>query len=234
MPQLPRANSVAGILDLVRPVTKWAWQAPTAERVQEALLRAYAIATTPPCGPAFVALPVDFWGVDVPFSPNPAGARPRTAAAAATGLDELAGWLGAAHQPVFVVGGEAVTSGAATAAVALAERLGAAVLSEPEPSFIPADTLSPNYCGELTPGTAALADADLVLHIGVNTLEREHLPVLTKGRTKRHVYIGTDAQKIHEAITYDAAIVGSIPAIVDGLAQSAGSGAKPGAQPASL
>jgi benzoylformate decarboxylase len=121
---------------------------------------------------------------------------------------------------VFVVGGEAVTSGAAAAAVALAERIGALVLSEPEPSFIPADTLAPNYCGELTPSCAALTDADLVLYIGVNTLEREHAPVLTAGRAKRHVFIGTDANKIHEALTYDAAIAGSIPAVVAGLAQS--------------
>jgi benzoylformate decarboxylase len=214
-----RAES-AGILDLVRPVTKWAWQAPTAERVQEALLRAYAIATTPPCGPAFVAIPVDFFSVDVPRLPNPAGARPRSAAAAATGLDELAGWIAGAHQPVFVVGGEAVASGAAPAAVALAERLNAIVLSEPEPSFLPADTLSPNYCGELTPDCVALADADLVLYIGVNTLEREHTSVLTKERAKRHAFIGTDEQKIHEAITYDVVVVGNIPATIAGLVQT--------------
>jgi benzoylformate decarboxylase len=214
-----RAESV-GILDLVRPVTKWAWQPPTAERVQEALLRAYAIATTSPCGPAFIALPVDFFTVDVPLLPNPASVRPRTATAATAGLDELAGWIAAAHQPVFVVGGEAVTSGAAPAAVALAERLDAVVLAEPEPSFLPADTLSGNYCGELTPSCASLAEADLVLHIGVNTLEREHAPVLTKGRAKRHVYIGTDEKKIHEAITYDAVVVGSIPATIEGLAQT--------------
>lgn len=214
-----RAES-ADVLDLVRPVTKWAWQPPAAERVQEALLRAYAVATTPPCGPAFVAIPVDFWDVDVPRLPNPGGARPRSASAAAAGLDELAGWIAGAHQAVFVVGGEAVTSGAAAAAVGLAERLDAIVLSEPEPSFIPADTLSPNYCGELTPSCASLPDADLVLYIGVNTLEREHAPVLTTGRAKRHVFIGTDEKKIHEAITYDAAIVGSIPAIIAGLAQT--------------
>jgi benzoylformate decarboxylase len=217
-----RAES-AGILDLVRPVTKWAWQAPTAERVQEALLRAYAVATTPPCGPAFVALPVDFFTVDVPRLPNPAGAGIRTVtAAAAAGLDDLADWVTAAYQPVFVIGGEAVTSGAAPAAVALAERLDAVVLSEPEPSFIPMDTLRPNYCGELTPRCASLQDTDLILYIGVNTLEREHVPVLTQGRAKRHVYIGTDEKRIHEAITYDAVVVGSIPATVAGLAQTVG------------
>jgi benzoylformate decarboxylase len=221
-----RAES-AGILDLVRPVTKWAWQPPTAERVQEALLRAYAIATTPPCGPAFVAIPVDFFTVDVPRLPNPAGARPRTTTAATTGLDELAGWIRDAHQPVFVVGGEAVSSGAAAAAVALAARLDAAVLAEPEPSFLPSDTLSANYCGELTPSCALLADADLVLHIGVNTLEREHTPVLTKGRAKRHVYIGTDEKKIHEAITYDAVVVGSIPSTVAGLVLAIGPSRRP-------
>jgi thiamine pyrophosphate-dependent acetolactate synthase large subunit-like protein len=214
-----RAES-AGILDAVRPVTKWAWQVPTAERAQEALLRAYAIATTPPCGPAFVAIPVDFWGVDVPRFPNPAAARPRTAMAAGAGLEELAGWIADARQPVFVVGGEAVTSGAAPSAVALAERLNAIVLSEPEPSFIPTDTHSPSYCGELTPSCASLPDADLVLYIGVNTLEREHTPVLTTGRAKRHVFIGTDELKVHEAITYDAVFVGSIPATVDSLAQA--------------
>ncbi len=216
-----RAES-AGILDLVRPVTKWAWQAPTAERVQEALVRAYAIATTPPCGPAFVALPVDFFDVDVPHVPVPAGARVRAATIAGGGLEALAGWLADAQQPVFIIGGEAVTSGAAPAALELAERLDASVVSEPEPSFLPADTLHPNYCGELTPRSTVFADADLVLHIGVNTLEREHAPVLTQGRAKRHVYIGTDEKKIHEAITYDAAVVGSIPATVAALALTAG------------
>jgi benzoylformate decarboxylase len=216
-----RAES-AGILDLVRPVTKWAWQAPTAERVQEALLRAYAVATTPPCGPAFVALPVDFFGVDVPFAPIPDGARVRSATVAGGGLEALAGWITDAHQPVFIIGGEAVTSGAAPAAVALAERLDAIVLSEPEPSFLPADTLHPNYCGELTTRSEALADADLVVYFGVNTLEREYAPVITKGRAKRHVYIGTDEKKIHEAITYDAVVVGSIPATVTSLAQTVG------------
>ena len=58
---------ISDIVEAVRPITKWAWMPPTPERVPEALRRAYLIATTPPAGPTFVALPVDYWDVEIDY-----------------------------------------------------------------------------------------------------------------------------------------------------------------------
>ena len=43
-----------------------------------------------------------------------------------------------------------------------------------------------------------------------------------RGAQSGTFYIGTDEKKIHEAITYDAVIVGSIPATIGGLAEAVG------------
>ena len=56
---------ISDIIASVRPFTKWAWMPPTPDRVPEAMRRAYTIATTPPYGPTFVAIPVDYWNQEI-------------------------------------------------------------------------------------------------------------------------------------------------------------------------
>ena len=113
------------------PVVKRAWRAEQAEGLPELLAAAWREALTPPTGPTYVEIPVDVLeapvAVPVPnvldgVPPPPAAARPEAVAAAA-------GVLGAAERPVLWAGGGVERSGAWTELRALAERLGAPVVT---------------------------------------------------------------------------------------------------------
>jgi benzoylformate decarboxylase len=50
---------VYGLTNILRNVTKWAWQIKSPEQTEQALNRAIKIATTPPFGPTFIGIPQD-------------------------------------------------------------------------------------------------------------------------------------------------------------------------------
>jgi len=65
------------LVALAAPVTKWAREVRRGEDVGQALRRAFAIARTPPCGPVFLALPMDVLDQEVSGLTPPASAPPR-------------------------------------------------------------------------------------------------------------------------------------------------------------
>ena len=112
-----------------RPYVKWASEPARAEDVPDAVAHAFAVARTPPCGPAFVSIPVDDW--PRPCAPVAARrilgrARPDPEA-----VREMAASLVAAHRPALVMGPEVDMEGGWAAGVALAERLGAVCFASP-------------------------------------------------------------------------------------------------------
>ncbi len=66
--------------ETARPLVKWSHQPVRAEDVPMALERAFRIASTPPTGPVFVALPMDFMEGEtdavIPWNPTPRAASP--------------------------------------------------------------------------------------------------------------------------------------------------------------
>ncbi len=65
------------LVALASPVCKWAKEVRRGDDVGQALRRAFAIARTPPCGPAFVSLPMDVLDEEVAGHVPPASAPPR-------------------------------------------------------------------------------------------------------------------------------------------------------------
>jgi len=114
---------------LPQPYVKWAIEPARAADVPGALARALLVATTPPCGPVFVSIPEDDWDAEPAAVPAhtvvPAlGADPNTIA-------RFAKALSAATAPAIVVGPQVDGDHAGSDAVALAERLNAAVYVAP-------------------------------------------------------------------------------------------------------
>ncbi|GLZ44071.1 benzoylformate decarboxylase [Actinomycetospora sp. NBRC 106375] len=111
------------------PYVKFSREPARAEDVPAALARAIHVATTPPCGPVLLSVPVDDW--DRPAEPVP----PHRVAGSVAGdpdvLAEIAGRLAAARAPALVVGGEVDRDGAFGDVVALAERHRARVYVAP-------------------------------------------------------------------------------------------------------
>ncbi|RYG81269.1 benzoylformate decarboxylase, partial [bacterium] len=115
--------------ELPKPYVKWACEPACAQDVPAAIARAYHIAMQPPCGPAFVSVPIDDWD-------QPARAvvgRQVSTRVRATEEDvvALATALDASRRPVFIVGGAVDRDGAWDDVVRLAERHGALVWASP-------------------------------------------------------------------------------------------------------
>jgi benzoylformate decarboxylase len=108
-----------------QPYVKWAHEPPRAQDVPHAIARAIHHASLPPCGPAFVSIPMDDWNAeadeDLQRSALARSVRGR-AMADPSALEELAGMLHEARNPVFIAGPDIDASGGWDAAVALVER----------------------------------------------------------------------------------------------------------------
>lgn len=114
---------------LPQPYVKWAIEPARAADVPGAMARALLVATTPPCGPAFVSIPEDDWE-------GAAAEVPTHAVVPALGADpeaiaRFAETLSAATAPAIVVGPQVDGDQAGAEAVGLAERLNAAVYVAP-------------------------------------------------------------------------------------------------------
>jgi benzoylformate decarboxylase len=119
------------MVGVVRPWTKWAAEVERVEDLPAALRRAMQAALTPPTGPVFLSLPMDVQmseaELDLTPSPLPSGDFRPAADVVSRAVDVLL----AARNPAILVGSRVVERGAVRELVAVAERLGAPVLSEP-------------------------------------------------------------------------------------------------------
>jgi acetolactate synthase-1/2/3 large subunit len=111
------------------PVVKWARRAESAETIPELLAEAWRVSLTPPSGPVFVEIPVDYLTADTDVSPvghlDGSPSPPRRPDDAV--LTEAVRLLAVAERPVLWAGGGVLRSGAWGELVELAERLHAPV-----------------------------------------------------------------------------------------------------------
>ncbi len=120
--------------DMVGTAKPWTKYAAEVERIGDlpnAVRRAVQIALTPPTGPVFLALPLDVQLASAELDltpPKPVDARVSPPQAAIHAAAKL---LLAARNPAILVGSRVVERDAVQELVAVAERLGAVVMSEP-------------------------------------------------------------------------------------------------------
>ena len=158
---------------LVRDFTKWDDQPASAAAAQEAVLRAWQIAHTAPCGPTYVCLDVGMQEARLDSMPPSADVRRfRPAPAVAPGgaaLGEAVRLLSAARRPVILAGRVSRSETAWRDRIVLAERLGARVLTDLKAAAaFPTDHPLHAAPPALMPGEDALRvlrDADTVLSL---------------------------------------------------------------------
>ncbi|WP_236787615.1 thiamine pyrophosphate-binding protein [Amycolatopsis sp. GM8] len=164
---VPRA-----VTEMSEQFTKWSCEIPSAERIPELVERAFQIANTPPYGPVHLAFPMDVW---LEHTMDTAPVR-RTEVladftAAPEALARLAELLRTSERPLLVAGSEVERYGAVGAAVALAETLGATVVSEDKIADLGFPTVHPQFAGKLSANRALVDESDLVLLLGVELTE---------------------------------------------------------------
>ncbi|GAA4731741.1 benzoylformate decarboxylase [Actinomycetospora chibensis] len=160
---------------LPRPTVKLSLEPARPADVPAVLARAIHVATSPPWGPVFVSVPMDDWDAVLDPATEAAGLVAgrrvhQRAAPDPAGLDLLVEALDAARAPALVVGGDVDATGGFHDAVALAERIGAAVFAPPVEGRVGFPTDHPQFQGPLPMAIAPVAQAlepfDVVLVVG--------------------------------------------------------------------
>jgi len=161
------ANREATIMP--QPWVKWSYEPARAQDVPEAFMRAYAAALQPPAGPVYLSIPLDDW--NHPLS-GPAIVRTVSGRVApdAERLRLFADRISASRRPALVFGPEVDRAGGWDSAIALAEKLRAAVYGAPllDRASFPED--HPLFRGPLGMSVKSISDRlaghDLAVVIG--------------------------------------------------------------------
>jgi benzoylformate decarboxylase len=200
---------------LLRPCTKWSWQSLSAAAIPADLRRALHTASTPPLGPAFLAVPEDLLRADV----SAAGADLPGRVAVAGGPDAealraAADLLMSADQPVLVVGSGAL--GAVPELRDLADELAVPVLLAEftDLATLPFPTGDRRFLGLYGEDPAVLDGCDLVVAVGCRVFypfSDASRPRLPSGARLIHVH--REAAEIGRVIPADAGLAGE-PAVV--------------------
>jgi benzoylformate decarboxylase len=158
------------LVELARPLVKWATEVRRLEDLPRAVHRAAKVALTPPTGPVFLSLPVDVLNAeaDIPLgTPTRVGPRLRGDAQA---IAQAADLIAKAERPLIIAGDAVAQSHAHAELVALAELLGAGVYAEGIPNTASFPTSHPLFKGtfvRLAPAIRkVLEQHDLLLSIG--------------------------------------------------------------------
>jgi benzoylformate decarboxylase len=152
-----------------KPWVKWSYEPARAEDVPEAFMRAYAMALQPPAGPVYLSIPMDDWARPLA---GPARIRSMSDHVAPDPgrLRMFADRISASRSPALIFGPEVDRGGGWDAAVALAEKLRAAVYGAPllDRASFPED--HPLFRGPLGMSVRTVSDRltghDLVIVIG--------------------------------------------------------------------
>lgn len=115
---------------VARPWTKWSAEVQRVEDLPSALRRAVQTATTPPTGPVFLSIPLDVQMAEAELDLSPAAPLDRRVRPPLEAIRRAAAVLTEARNPAFLAGSRIVEADAVVELVAVAEQLGAPVISE--------------------------------------------------------------------------------------------------------
>ncbi|MFB6419414.1 MULTISPECIES: benzoylformate decarboxylase [Bradyrhizobium] len=151
-----------------RPYVKYSVEPARPEDVPAAIARAYYTAMQPPCGPAFVSIPIDDWAHAC--APVEARKVSREIGPELDAIKALVAALVGAKYPALVVGPGVDRAGAVDLMVRVAEKAKASVWVSPFSARCSFPERHPQFAGFLHASPAQLSDAlrehDLVVVIG--------------------------------------------------------------------
>lgn len=154
------------LVGMARPVTKWAYEVVQPQDVISVMEQAYLTAMTPPRGPVFVSIPMNFW--DAPGEVPPL--RTLNSPGVPQGLETLAQALASAQNPALVIGASVDAMDAWEEAIQLAEKRRCTVYSAPLNSRAGFPTHHPLFRGMLLPAAPrllqTLAAHDVIVVVG--------------------------------------------------------------------
>lgn len=213
------------LVEMARPVCKWAYQVEHAYDVPQALRRAFKIAAEPPQGPVFLSIPMDVLDEEADVAIRPTAytewrTRPDPAA-----LAQAAELLLASKNPMIMAGDRVALSGAQPELVALAELLGAAIFENYASDFNVSSTHPLNlgpfpFTGGSNQLRALLAECDVLLCVGAPVFQiifPKREPILAPGA--KLVQIDLVGWELNKNVPADVAIQADPKAALQELAE---------------
>lgn len=205
------------LLAAVRAVTKWAHQSLSADAVAADLAHAIRVATAPPPGPAYLAVPEDLLGADTSTGAEAAAAVVSAPVVAGVPTPEsvraAVDRVLAAERPVLVVGSAARQ--AWPEVEELSRRCGLAVLHAQfsDLADLPLPTTAPSYLGMYGEDRAVLEGCDLVVAAGCRVFypfSDAQRPRLPEGAALVHLH--DDPAEIGRVVRADVGLLGDVRA----------------------
>ena len=202
------------LVEMTKQFTKWSAEVHRADRIPEYLNRAFKVASAPPSGPVYLALPSDLLGEHISFE-SPSAQRSRVTpriAADPQALEDAARLLAGATRPLIVAGSGVAKSGAIEELIKLAELVAAPVVMEPRYSFLsfPTNHLHSFQIPERQPSFSlpGWGEPDVVFAVGCRLIrEYRYLPEGALKPSTRCIHIEEDPWEIGKVFPVDIGII---------------------------
>jgi benzoylformate decarboxylase len=219
--------SLPGLLQAAGAVTKWARQSLSADSVASDLAQAVRLATAPPPGPVYLAVPEDLLAGETESSQREAAeivtAPPLFTCPAAESVGAAVDLLLAASRPVLVVGSSARDAGGAVEAISRVLGLPVLLSEFTDLSNIPVPTAGDRYLGLYGEDRSVLEGCDLVLAAGCRVFypfSDASRPRLPKGAALVHLH--DDPAEIGRVNRADVGLLGDVALALEALAREVG------------
>jgi benzoylformate decarboxylase len=202
------------LVEMTKQFTKWSAEVHRSDRIPEYLNRAFKVASTPPTGPVYLALPSNLLGESVNIQ-NPMADRSRIVpriGADPEALRDAARLIAGAKRPLIVAGSGVAQAGAIDELVKFAEMVAAPVVMEPRYSFLSFPTNHPQsfQIPEREPSfnLPVWGEPDVILAIGCRLIrEYRYLPEPVMKPETRCIHIEEDPWEIGKVFPVDVGII---------------------------
>ncbi len=219
------AQMASDLVAIARPVTKWATRVVHPSSVLRVIRRAIKIASTPPMGPVFVALPMDVMDAETTEPAIPTSVPSTRVSPTASDVAAAAKLLAGAERPLIIFGDGVAFAGGQRELVDVAELLGADVWGA-DSSEVSIPASHAQYRGQLghmfgSHSTPVVQAADGVLVAGTYLLP-EVFPTLESifAGDAKVVHVDLDAYEIAKNHRVDIGLVAD-PALTLGALAAA-------------
>jgi benzoylformate decarboxylase len=212
------------LVEMTKQFTKWSAEVHRADRIPEYLNRAFKVASAPPTGPVYLALPSNLLGEPINVA-NPDAERSRISPSIAGDPQALAKatkMLAHAKRPLIVAGSSIAKSNAIGELIKFAELVAAPVVMEPRYSFLSFPTTHPQsfQIAERQPSfdLPIWGEPDVIIAIGCRLIrEYRYIPEPVIKPTTKIIHIEEDPWEIGKVFPVDVGIVADAKSALESL-----------------
>ncbi|OGD47122.1 hypothetical protein A3K69_04775 [Candidatus Bathyarchaeota archaeon RBG_16_57_9] len=208
-------------MEVMRPITKWSYRVPSADRTAWAVSRAFSLSVNGKPGPVYVEVPFNVGMAKTKETGYSKSAGPLRTRPSVEAVKAAAKLLLRAERPVVVAGGGAFMSGAGLRLVEFAELLGVPVLTTPSGrGCIPeSHPLAVGLVGlyRTRVGKRVYEEADVVLSLGSRNEEFQTASWAYYPEGARFIQVDIDADELGRNWRPDVPVAGDARLFLEDL-----------------